>query len=376
MTHRTRFSKGTDSRSADEIFQSADRKVTLTRAKLWRSMEGTCVTAMIHIGMKLGMYEALAGQSAVLPADLADELGLAVRWVEDWAYSQASAGLLTLDDDGNIQMPPETKAVLCDERTSLLGFTWLLPRLVRGIDEVIEGFRTGEGATLDRLGVEAVFGIDVSSSAWYEEHFASDILTHVDGITDRLDRGGYVVDVGCGGGGAILALAKRFPNSTFVGVDTSMNAVDHAKRQAVESRVDNATFICGSIDNSAEFLPNDVDLVLTLDALHDFQKPRATAKAVYHMLRPNGAWIVKEPKSYGSAKRNIGELQEPTIAYALSVLAGLPSSCQAGGNATGTLGFDEKTFACLASEVGFERTGLISTGSTRSQYFVSYCQAS
>ena len=40
-------------------------------------------------------------------------------------------------------------------------------------------------------------------------------------IVSRLERGGAIADLGCGGGNLVIALARRFPTSKVVGFEVS-----------------------------------------------------------------------------------------------------------------------------------------------------------
>jgi hypothetical protein len=74
---------------------------------------------MIHLGVRLGLYRALAGQGTLSAADLADRTGLQERWLLEWVRGQAAAGLLDTVDGDRFTLSPEGAAVLADETGSL-----------------------------------------------------------------------------------------------------------------------------------------------------------------------------------------------------------------------------------------------------------------
>ena len=64
-------------------------------------MAGAVTAAMIHLGDRLGLFRALADAGEpVTSAELAERTGLAERWVREWAYNQAAAGLIVADTTG------------------------------------------------------------------------------------------------------------------------------------------------------------------------------------------------------------------------------------------------------------------------------------
>jgi len=57
----------------------------------------------------------------------------------------------------------------------------------------------------------------------------SHILPLIPGLDKRLKEGSRVLDVGCGRGLALNLLATWFPNSRFVGIDLSEEAIKFAR---------------------------------------------------------------------------------------------------------------------------------------------------
>jgi len=66
------------------------------------------------------------------------------------------------------------------------------------------------------------------------ESFGVDVLPLVPGLTDRLAEGIDVMDTGCRSGRALSLLARKFPNSRFVGYDFSEEAISRARVEAEE----------------------------------------------------------------------------------------------------------------------------------------------
>src|SRR4051794_22457502 len=62
----------------------------------------SCLAAMelanIELGVRLGLYEALAGTGPVTARDLADGAGIAERYAQEWLEQQTVAGVIEVDD--------------------------------------------------------------------------------------------------------------------------------------------------------------------------------------------------------------------------------------------------------------------------------------
>src|SRR6266481_365290 len=75
-------------------------------------LSGAVVSAMIHLGDRLGLYRALQGAGPITSEELARKTGLHERWVREWLQGQATAGLLDYKGDGRFALSPEAALVL------------------------------------------------------------------------------------------------------------------------------------------------------------------------------------------------------------------------------------------------------------------------
>jgi ubiquinone/menaquinone biosynthesis C-methylase UbiE len=94
------------------------------------------------------------------------------------------------------------------------------------------------------------------------------ILPLVPGLSERLQEGIDVLDVGCGSGRAMNLMARKFPNSRFLGYDFSEEAISRARAEAQEHGTTNVRF---EVKDAAALLQEKAryDLITTFDAVHD-----------------------------------------------------------------------------------------------------------
>src|SRR5437867_13117702 len=76
---------------------------------------GAAIASMVYLGDRLSLYRALAGAGALSSTELAARTNLKERWVREWLYAQASAGLGEHVREGKFRLQPEQAAVLADE---------------------------------------------------------------------------------------------------------------------------------------------------------------------------------------------------------------------------------------------------------------------
>lgn len=331
-------------------------------------MSGAVTAAMIHLGDRLGLYQALhAADRPLTTTELADASGLVERWVREWTYNQAAAGLLVADvtsdrADGEaaggerFSLAPEAVPVLVDESNEacLLGMFHQLPQDMERLTVLPESFRTGLGHDYDSHGPEAAVGIERGFEPWMRNHLLDDVVPALDGVVDRLRAGTAAADVGCGTGSAVLRLAQAFPAARFAGYDISRHALDRARARLAESGLDNAGFH----DPRDEPLPSDGSLgfVTTFDCLHDMTDPDGAARAIRAALADDGTWLVADIKAYDTYAENAERNPMAALMYGTSVLSCMASALsEPGGAGLGTLGMSIERAQAMARDAGFTR---------------------
>ena len=101
-------------------------------------------------------------------------------------------------------------------------------------------------------------------------------------------RGLQVLDLGCGGGQACIALAKQ--GAVVTGLDISSQQLAFAERQALAAQV-KIQFLLGSNERLAELPAGGWDLALSIYALPYLPDLAACLAACQRCLRPGGRFI-------------------------------------------------------------------------------------
>ncbi|HEX6417373.1 MAG TPA: class I SAM-dependent methyltransferase, partial [Acidimicrobiales bacterium] len=322
--------------------QPTDEQVGLFAFQVASQMSGAVTAGMIHLGDRLGLYRALHGAGRPVTAgELAAATGLVERWVREWAYNQAAAGLVAADtsgDDERFSLAPEAVPVLVDERHEmcLVGMFHALPQTMAKLADLPDSFRTGLGHDYDSHGPEAARGIERSFEPWTVAHLVPDVLPLLDGVVERLTAGTAVADVGCGAGTAVLEMARAFPASRFTGYDISRHALDRAAERLAEAGLANAAFH----DPRRRPLPDDgsLGLVTSFDCLHDMTDPAGMMRAIRRSLADDGTWLLVDIKAHATFAENVERNPMAAFMYGNSVLTCMASSLsEPGGAGLGTL---------------------------------------
>ncbi len=318
--------------------------------KVWRFKEGEVVSVMIHLGGRLGLFRAMADGSLHTSTSLAAATDLDERWVREWLDGMAAAGLVDRSADADYSISPEAVAVLVAEDSLLYavgGFAaGVAPEV---IDLIVESFRTGHGFEYGDMDEATARQVDEMNGAWMHQFLVPVVIPMLDGVREKLLGGGTALDVGCGGGMALAALATEYPDATFRGVDTSGFAITLAHERLGDVPNATADLVAGE-DVGAE---DRYDLVMTLDMLHDAPRPDRVAAAVRRAMREDGTWLIKDMRcgpDYESNARN----PLRAMMYGFSI-----TSCLASGTSTpdgaglGTLGLHPGKVEEIARAAGF-----------------------
>jgi SAM-dependent methyltransferase len=334
-------------------------KLKLYAFTLFNKLEGAVTSGMVHLGDRLGLYRAMADAGEPVSSnELAERAGLHERWVREWAYNQAAAGLIDIEIDGDerFSLSPEAVAVLVDEASPAFGMGQFtrFPGLMATLDDMPAAFRTGLGYDYDSHGEDGAAGIERAFEPWYRNYLIAVGLPALDGVVSRLEAGGVAADVGCGAGIAVCLMAEAFPASQVHGYDISRLALDRADRRRTELALSNAHFH----DARREPLPADgsLDLVTTFDCIHDMTRPQEMVDAIRASLRDDGAWLLVDIKARDSYAENVAKNRMTALLYGVSVLSCLSSAVsEPGGAGLGTLGLPESKATAMAAAAGFTR---------------------
>ncbi|HEX2784473.1 MAG TPA: class I SAM-dependent methyltransferase [Ilumatobacteraceae bacterium] len=332
-------------------------KLKLYAFQLFSKLDGAVTAGMVHLGDQLGLYRAMKRAGTPLTTtELAQEAGLHERWVREWAYNQAAARLIDVDDAQRFSLSPEAEAVLAspDHPAFGMGMFHRLPETMRSLVDARQSFVTGVGHDYDSHGPGGAIGIERSFEPWNNTYLLPVVLPALDGVVARLTEGAHVVDVGCGAGSAVLMMASAFPRSNFVGYDISRHALDRADEKLSEAGLPNARFF----DARESPMPSDhsAALVTTFDCIHDMTHPQQMMESIRAALADDGTWLLVDIKALDTFEQNMRKNPMAALMYGISVLSCMSSALsEPDGAGLGTLGLSANKARQMAEHAGFTR---------------------
>jgi SAM-dependent methyltransferase len=291
----------------------------------------TVGSALVVIGDKLGLYDALAEAGPLTPTELGQQTGTNERYCREWLLAQAAGGYLTYDPtSGRYSLPPEHAAIL----GAVIGGFELMNALTRAEPRIVEAFRTGGGMSWGEHHHDVFEGCERFFRPGYEQNLTSSWIPALDGIEAKLQAGGRVLDVGCGYGASTLIMARAYPLAQLVGIDGHPGSIERARQTAGTTFGDRVRFEVADA-TSYEGPGWGYDLIAFFDCLHDMVDPVGALRHAAERLAPDGSVLLVEPMAGETPEENLNPVGR--VYAGCSVLVCTPNSLAGGGLALGTV---------------------------------------
>ena len=308
---------------------------------------------MAYIGDRAGVYVAMDGAGQVTADELADRTGLNARYLREWLCANAVAGYVEHDPASDrFTLTPEQATVLAREGqpACMQGFFQAVISQFETHEQAVEIFRSGEGRPWSDQSPCCFCATDRFFRPGYAANLVEHWIPSLDGVRDRLEAGGRIIDIGCGHGSSTLLMAQSFPKATVVGIDFHAPSIEAARRKAADAGIGNIAF---EIATAQDFSGSDFDLACIFDALHDMGDPVGAARHIRKALKPDGTFLVVEPIAGDTLADNMNPISQ--IFYSFSTTVCVPASLsQEVGYGLGAQAGEKKLTAVL-NEGGFSR---------------------
>jgi len=323
--------------------------------RLLQTLNQGALCLMTSVGHRTGLFDTMAALPPAGSAEIAQRSGLNERYVREWLGAMTLGGIVRYDPDaGDYSLPPEHAAFLsrASAADNMAVFAQYIGLLGGVEDDIVQCFREGGGVPYSRYGrFNEVMAEDSGQSVL--SSLFDHILPLVPDLTARLERGIRVLDIGCGCGRALNALAERFPASTFVGYDLLEDAISTARGEARARKLTNVRFEARDLsdfDRTAE--PHAFDFITTFDAVHDQARPRNVLKGIQRALADDGVYLMQDIHAYSQVEQNLDHPLGPLL-YTVSCMHCMTVSLAQGGEGLGTMWGREKAQELLR-EAGFQ----------------------
>ncbi len=292
--------------------------------RITRTLNNGFIALMISLGHRLRLFDVMAALPPSTSEQIASAAGLAERYVREWLAAMTAAHILDYDErSATYFLHVEYAAVLsCGAQNNLAPVAELLSLLASAEDQVVTGFRSGDGVAPETYArLNTLLAAEKRRSL--DEAYVDQLLDLIPGMRMHLDLGARVLDAGYGDGALLEVMSEMFPRSTF------------------RTTTDPAT-----LDE-----PRTYDLVLAFDAIHQHPFPRVALRNIAASLKRDGIFLMQEIAASSHLSRNIENPFAPML-YALSTMHSIPVALRHEGEALGMMWGKERAAKMLA-EAGF-----------------------
>lgn len=311
-------------------------KVDTHGARLLGILNQGALALLISLGHRSGLLDTLGRLDPSTSSEIADAAGLNERYVREWLGGMLAGGIVEHDPaDGTWWLPAEHAALMTRSASpnNMAAFMQYIGLLGSVEDKILKCFREGGGVPYSEFGrfheVMAEDSGQTIVSALFDH-----VIPLVPGLHERLDLGVHVLDLGCGRGVALRMMAARYPNSQFVGIDFSEEAIAWARAQAAKDGLRNIRYEfadAATIQYEAAF-----DVIFTFDAIHDQKRPDLVLANIARALRPDGVYLMQDIHASSLPHENKDHPVGPLL-YTVSTMHCMTVSLAYGGMGLGTM---------------------------------------
>ncbi|MHA2025796.1 MAG: class I SAM-dependent methyltransferase [Candidatus Thorarchaeota archaeon] len=288
-----------------------------------KSLYGFQTVIIYGLGARLGIFDYLlakgkeAGESVESVTftfdELANETSLDREYLEAWLHMGLECGIFEIEstEDRILKTAPHVYNLLIDRENmfyvggNLSTFYLMAPYQ----NTLAENFRTGVRLSyLDLPPEDYQLG---QSACTITSRAVENVYSRIyDDHRRGLDKGGSILEVGCGYGYNLGIWGETYEKALIVGIDIDPNGVAFSKEIIKRNNwQDRIEVLQTSINNYASSHIQEFDLILMNHVLHemdpDYSYRKDAFKDLYSMLKDDGILIVVE--------HNIPDMFEPKM---------------------------------------------------------------
>jgi len=322
--------------------------------RLLTALNNGALCLMISIGHRTGLFDVMSQLPPATSEEIAAKGGLNERYVREWLGAMVTGGVADIDSASNRYWLPAEHAAFLTRAAgadNMAVFGQYIAVMGNVEDDIVECFHKGGGVPYEKFPrFHEVMAEDSGQSVL--SSLESHILPLAPGLTARLEQGIRVLDAGCGRGRILNRLAELYPDSRFVGMDLSTEAIGYARDEAAAKGLANVEFEAvdlSDFDDTGAI--ESFDFVTTFDSVHDQARPLNLLKGIYRVLKPDGVYLMQDISGTSHVHKDIDH-PIGTFLYSVSCMHCMTVSLAQGGEGLGAMWGEEKTIEYL-QKAGF-----------------------
>lgn len=311
----------------------------------------SAIGLMISVGYRTGLLDTLGELEPSTSSEIAEAANLNERYVREWLGAMVTGRIVDYNPREKTYVLPQEHAAWLTRKNSpnnIAVTTQWLPLIGQVEDRIVEAFQNGGGLQYSEYNRFNEIMADESHQTVVTP-LLDTLLPLVDGLVEKLEEGVEVLDVGCGSGKALLAMAERFPKSNFTGYDFLETAVQSANNEAKKKNLCNLSF---AQRDAAEFDEKEqYDLICTFDSVHDQARPQQMLENIFRALKPDGTYFCQDIAGSSYVENNMDHPVAPLM-YTISTTHCMSVSLAQNGAGLGAM-WGKELATKMMKEAGF-----------------------
>jgi len=258
--------------------------------------QGALMLQVAFMGVANNLFFVFAREGKLTSIELARYSGMDPAYVERWCDAAYSFELLDVEDD-HFQLSELGSAFNPSADGTLMPFAvnavLSSHMAVRASELAISGERPGEQVLIERAPIMPWFGpmLEGMFAPLFKSHLLPELA-----VFEEVDKAsGVVLDLGCGNGWYLRAIAEKYSSIRTIGLDGFDENINQAEAMAKEiGHSERMTFHVGDIFNFVTSEP--VDVIVMNRALHHVWALKSDVfRKFKDMLKPGGRVLIWEP---------------------------------------------------------------------------------
>lgn len=260
--------------------------------RLYDIIAGYHATNLLAVAQDLGVWRAITSQPGITSHDLARRLSTEPYYTDVLCRTAFAFQLLDREGDG-WRMAAHFDQILGDpDATFYLGGTAAVHMVVgQDYQDYESHFRNGTRNSYQAHDEQFMESVAEATTS-LPRIFVDFVLPQLPALQAQLGSGERLLDLGCGGGWAVVQLAERFPNLQCTGVDIEPYSIELAKSLIGERDLASR---CEARVGSAELAETGAyDVVTSFLVVHEID-PRLKVRTfadVARALKPGGSFLI------------------------------------------------------------------------------------
>jgi SAM-dependent methyltransferase len=262
--------------------------------KILGPLSGVATTWALDLGLRLGMFQHLAGRPDGARADeVAEALGLDPRYTKV-VLRAAYAGEILDQDDGRYWLAEHMQTLLLDPDSPAYaaGAVQTLVALRETFLDLRQFARTGEREWWGDFDSEWIDAVGENGQTYYRRMLGV-VVPLLPPVQAALERGARYLDLACGVCRGPAKIVAAFPKTHVTAVDCDRFSLSTAEREMKERGVgDQFRFVQSFLEDLD--IEGGYDLAIINISLHEARDIERAVERVHRALDDGGTFLVSE----------------------------------------------------------------------------------